>query len=103
MTPKASFPTPTERLDVFVIDTTGGDAARDIARELRGAGFRVDRAFENRSFKSQMTAALRSGARLGVVIEDAGITIRTLQEKGEPVAVDRATLVSTLTRKAVLT
>jgi hypothetical protein len=43
-----------------------------------------------------MTAALRSGARFGVVIEDAGITVRTLSEKGEPVAVDRANLVLTL-------
>ncbi len=90
------FPVPQERLDVFVMDTTGGDAARDIAHELRGAGLRVDRAFDNRSFKSQLTAALRSGARLAVAIEDAGITIRTLQEKGEPIAVERANLVSTL-------
>lgn len=93
------FPVPTDRLDVFVIDTTGGDAGRDVAHELRVAGLRVDRAFENRSFKSQMTAGLRSGARLGVVIEEAGITIRTLQEKGEPVAVDRATLLSILTER----
>jgi len=93
------FPVPKERLDVFVIDTTGGDAARDIARELRAAGLRADRAFDNRSFKSQLTAALRSGARLAVAIEDAGITVRTLQEKGEPVAVERANLVSTLTER----
>lgn len=90
------FPAPQVRLDVFVIDTTGGDTGRDVAHELRGAGVRVDRAFDNRSFKSQMTAALRSGARFGVVVEGAGITIRTLQEKGEPVATDRANLVSTL-------
>jgi histidyl-tRNA synthetase len=93
---EGAFPVPTERLDAFVIDTTGGDGAREVARDLRSAGLRVDRAFENRSFKSQMTAALRSGARFGVVIEDAGITVRTLSEKGEPVAVDRANLVPTL-------
>ena len=91
-----SFPVPTDLLDAFVIDTTGGDNGRDVTRELRDAGLRVDRAFDNRSFKSQMTAALRSGARFGVVIEDEGISIRTLQEKGEPVAADRATLASTL-------
>ncbi len=90
------FPAPTTRLDVFVIDTTGGESGRDVARELRAAGLRVDRAFDERSFKSQMTAALRSGARLGVTIEDAGVAIRTLQQKGEPVATDRATLLSTL-------
>ncbi|MEY2472111.1 MAG: histidyl-tRNA synthetase [Actinomycetota bacterium] len=93
------FPAPADRLDAFVVDTTGGDAARDVARELRVAGVRVDRAFDNRSFKSQMTAALRSGARFAVVIEDAGITVRTLAEKGEPVAVDRANLVTTLTER----
>jgi hypothetical protein len=60
---------------------------------------RVDRAFDNRSFKAQMTAALRAGARFGVVVEDTGITIRTLSEKGEPQAVDRANLVSTLTER----
>jgi histidyl-tRNA synthetase len=91
------FPAPTQRLDVFVIDTTGGDAARDIARDLRAAGWCVDRSFDSRSFKSQLTQALRSGARLAVAVEDAGITIRTLSEKGEPIAVDRATLVETLT------
>lgn len=93
------FPTPASRLDVFVIDTTGGETGRDVAHDLRRAGARVDRAFDGRSFKSQMTAALRSGARFGVVVEDAGITIRTLQEKGEPVTVDRANLVSTLTER----
>jgi histidyl-tRNA synthetase len=90
------FSVPADRLDVFVIDTTGGDAARDIARDLRAAGLRVDRAFDNRSFKSQNTAALRSGARFSVVVEDAGITIRTLAEKGEPTTVDRGALVATL-------
>jgi histidyl-tRNA synthetase len=94
-----AFGVPAERLDVFVIDTTRGSAARDIARELRAAGLRVDRAFDSRSFKSQLTAALRSGARLAVAIEDPGITIRTLQEKGEPVSVDRANLLSTLTER----
>ncbi|MEY2469014.1 MAG: histidyl-tRNA synthetase [Actinomycetota bacterium] len=93
------FPVPTDRLDVFVIDTTGGDAARDIARDLRAAGLRVERAFDNRSFKSQLTAALRSGARLAVAIEDGGVTLRTLSEKGEPIAVERANLVATLTER----
>jgi histidyl-tRNA synthetase len=93
------FPAPAERLDVFVIDTTGGESARDIAHDLRAAGLRVDRSYDNRSFKSQLTQALRSGARLAVAAEEAGITIRTLAEKGEPVAVDRANLVATLTER----
>ncbi len=90
------FPAPTQRLDVFVVDTTGGQAARDISRDLRVARLRVDRSYDNRSFKSQLTQALRSGARLAVAIEDAGITIRTLTEKGEPQPVDRQDLVRTL-------
>lgn len=93
------FPAPASQLDVFVIDTIGGEAGRDIAHDLRSVGVRVDRAFDGRSFKSQMTAAMRSGARFGVVVEDAGITIRTLQEKGEAISVDRANLVSTLTER----
>jgi histidyl-tRNA synthetase len=87
---------PTDRLDVFVIDTTGGERGRDVARTLRGEGFRVDRAFDNRSFKSQMTAALRSGARHAVVIEDAGMSIRTLREKGEARPTTDALLVQEL-------
>ncbi len=86
------FPAPPERLDVFVIDTTGGDAARDASRKLRDAGLRVDRAFDNRSFKSQMTAALRSGAKFAVVIDPDGWTIRTLREKGEARHTTEATL-----------
>ncbi|MDP1794213.1 MAG: histidine--tRNA ligase [Acidimicrobiales bacterium] len=93
------FPVPESRLDVFVIDTTGGEAGRDVAHDLRQAGVRVDRAFDSRSWKSQLSAAQRSGAPLAVAIEEAGITIRTLQEKGEPVTVDRASLVSTLTER----
>ncbi len=93
------FPAPASRLDVFVIDTIGGETGRDIAHDLRGTGVRVDRAFDGRSFKSQMTAAMRSGARFGVVVEGEGITIRTLQEKGEAISVDRANLVSTLTER----
>ena len=87
------FPAPEESLDVYVIDTTGGAAARDRTAELRARGFRVDRAFDNRSFRAQMKTALKSGARLALVIEDQGMQLRTLQEKGEPEAVDVADVV----------
>jgi len=90
------FGDPTDRLDVFVIDTTGGAAARDIARTLRAAGIRTDRAFDARSWKAQMKEAQRSGARFAVSIEADGITLRTLAEKGEPVNVTAATLVDQL-------
>jgi histidyl-tRNA synthetase len=87
------FPVQPALVDVFVIDTTGGDAARDITAELRGAGVSADRAFDNRSWKAQLKAAQRSGARLAVAVEADGIQLRTLTEKGEPEPVDRATLV----------
>ena len=55
-------------VDVFVVDLTGGGAARDVTFELRAAGWRADRAFDARSAKAQFKAADRSGARLAVVI-----------------------------------
>ena len=89
------FPTPEHTLDVFVIDTTGGDAGRDLTAELRRAGVRADRAFDNRSFKSQLKAALRSGARFAVAAEPDGITLRTLlqNEKADAEPLDRADVV----------
>jgi histidyl-tRNA synthetase len=54
--------------DVFVVDFAGGAAARDLTFALRDAGLRADRAFDNRSPKSQFKAADRSGARLAMVV-----------------------------------
>jgi histidyl-tRNA synthetase len=88
------FPAPEQLpLDVFIIDTTGGEQARDLAEEFRRAGIATDRAFDNRSFKAQLKVALRSGARFAVAIEPEGIQLRTLQEKGEPETIERATVV----------
>jgi histidyl-tRNA synthetase len=56
------------RLDVFVVDFAGGDAARDVTAQLRAVGVRADRAFDHRSPKAQLKAADRSGARLAVII-----------------------------------
>lgn len=58
---------PTE-VDVFVVDTTGGMEALQITAQLRAVGIGSDRAFENRSMKSQMKAADRSGATFAVII-----------------------------------
>jgi histidyl-tRNA synthetase len=58
-------------LDVFVVDTTGGQAALALTHELRAAGMSADRAFGARSFKAQFTAADRSGAAwVAIVGED---------------------------------
>jgi histidyl-tRNA synthetase len=89
------FPAPEHhpQLDVFVVDTTGGEAARDVADELRRAGIAADRAFDQRSFKAQMKQALRSGARYAVAIDPDRVELRTLTEKGEPEVLDPSTLV----------
>ncbi|HVM02551.1 MAG TPA: histidine--tRNA ligase [Acidimicrobiales bacterium] len=93
------FPAPAGLLDAFVVDTTGGEAARDLTAELRRAGLRADRAWEDRSFKAQMKAALRSGARLAVVVEPEGVSVRTLQEKGEAEVVERAQVADAVRRR----
>ena len=77
------LPAPDSVLDVFVVDTTDGSAARDLAQELRGAGLRTDRAYDGRSMKSQMKAAGRSGARVAVIVgereaADKTATVRDL-------------------------
>jgi histidyl-tRNA synthetase len=87
------FPAPEAALDVFVIDTTGGEAARDLTMELRSAGVRADRAFDDRSFKSQLKSAMRSGARFALAVEPEGATLRTLQEHGEAAPMERAEIV----------
>jgi histidyl-tRNA synthetase len=69
------FPTPDERVDVFVVDVVGGVHARDLTGELRRAGVRADRAFGGTSMKSQMKQADRSGAaRVVIVGEDEAAT-----------------------------
>jgi histidyl-tRNA synthetase len=95
----------TAAVDVFVVDTTGGDTARDLTDALRAAGISADRAFDNRSMKSQFKSADRSGARLAVVIgpdEHAAhtATVRPLRDGfGEQETVGRADLVDHLRKR----
>jgi histidyl-tRNA synthetase len=65
---EGAFPTPGSSLDAFVVDLTGGGAARDITDELRTAGVRVDRAFDRRSARAQLKAADRSGAEVALIV-----------------------------------
>jgi histidyl-tRNA synthetase len=62
------FPVSEQRVDVFVVDVTGGEHARDLSAELRRAGIATDRAFDGRSMKAQMKAADRSGASFVLII-----------------------------------
>jgi histidyl-tRNA synthetase len=71
-------------LDVFVIDTTGEDAATSLVDELRRGGLATDRAYDNRSMKAQMKVADKSGARFALLIGPAElatgeVTIRDLR------------------------
>lgn len=62
------FAGPTARVDVFVVDVTGGAEARAITAELRAAGIRCDRAFDAKGMRAQMKAADRSGAAVAVIV-----------------------------------
>ena len=91
---EGTFPAPAQRVEVFVVDVTGGDAAVTLTQDLRAAGLAVDRAFDRRSMRSQMKSASRSGAPVALIVGDderaAGkVTVRDLHA-GEQVIVDRA-------------
>ena len=80
-------------IDVFVVDFAGGELARNLTTELRRAGVRADRAFDNRSPKAQFKAADRSGARLALVIgpDEAAsrkVGIKDLATDADQVTVD---------------
>lgn len=74
-------------LDAFVVDLTGGGAARRLCHELRDLGFLVDRAFDQRSMKAQLKAADRSGAAVALIVGDRdreadAVTLRELRDEG---------------------
>ncbi len=91
-------------LDVFVVDTTGHDRATVLVDTLRGAGFSVDRAYDQRSMKAQMKVADRSGAALALILgpredEVGEISIRDLRGEGGQQNVTLTDLVAELTRR----
>ena len=101
------FAAPSTDVSVFVVDTAGGLDALQITSQLRAAGVSCDRAFENRSMKSQMKAADRSGATYAVIIGsnevDAGVAVvrplraeRTADGSGEQVTIPRSELIDHL-------
>lgn len=96
------FAAPASRVEVFVVDITGGAAATAICADLRAAGVGADRAYEGRRMKAQMKAADRSGARLAVIIGDDEVAantavIRTM-EGGSQQTVPRDELVASVRR-----
>jgi histidyl-tRNA synthetase len=98
------FAAPDPSVDVFVIDTTGGEHALRITTELRAAGMSADRAYEQRSMKAQIKAADRSGAEYAVIVGtnelDEGVAVvRPLRSQAEQVAVARDGLVADLQQR----
>lgn len=96
------FPAPRESVRIFVVDTTGGSEAQRIAAELRGAGFTVDRAFEQRSMKAQMKAADRSGAEVALIIGSDELASKSivmrLMTTGEQSTVPRGAVIESVRR-----
>ena len=81
------FGAPDSTVDVWVIDTTGGEQALTLTHELRAAGVSADRSFDARSMKSQMKAADRSGARIALIVgsdevASSTVTVRDLRHTG---------------------
>jgi histidyl-tRNA synthetase len=92
------FPVDPRPLDAFVVDTTGGAAARDLTATLRDAGLSADRAFDDRSMKAQFKAADRSGARWVLVVgpDEAAsgtVSLRPLRDAGDQRSVPVAEVV----------
>jgi histidyl-tRNA synthetase len=96
------FPTAAPPLHAYVMDTAGGESAVVLTAELRRAGFRVDRAFDGRSMKSQIKSADRSDALVALVVgpkelEAGTVGLRPLRLEGvEQRSVPRAGIVAEL-------
>ena len=92
------FGAPAARVEVFVVDATGGSEAGAVCTELRGAGIGTDRAYDDRSMKAQMKSADRAGARLAIIIGDdersAKTAIIRTMEGGSQQTVQRDALVT---------
>jgi len=93
------FASPGTAVDVFVVDTTGGEHALVVAEALRAAGRSAERAFDRRSMKAQMKAADRSGAALAVIIgadeaADGTAVVRPMRGGGEQYVVARPDLLA---------
>ena len=99
------FPVDPVPLDAFVVDVTGGESARDLSAALRRHGLRVDRAFDQRSMKSQLKSADRSGARVAVIVgpdelEAGTVSLRPLRGEGTQRTVPRSEVAEEVARLA---
>jgi histidyl-tRNA synthetase len=62
------LPTATARLDAYVVDPAGTGETSRLLAELRESGLAADRAYGSRTFRKQMAAADKSGARWAVIL-----------------------------------
>lgn len=95
------FAAPDDGVNVFVVDTTGGGHALAITAELRAVGVSSDRAYENRSMKSQMKVANRSGAAYAVIVgtdevAEGTVVVRPMRSDAPQFSVARSELIRTL-------
>jgi len=96
------FGAPDTAVDVFVVDTTGGAEALVLTSQLRAAGISSDRGYENRSMKSQMKGADRSGATFAVIVgsnelESGTVVVRPLRAaEASQAAIPRTDLIDHL-------
>ena len=92
------FAAPATSVEVFVVDVTGGAEASALCAQLRSNGIGADRAYEDRSMKSQMKAADRSGARLALIVGQDEVVARTVMfrtmESGSQQSVPRDEIVA---------
>jgi histidyl-tRNA synthetase len=77
-----------------------------ITTELRTNGISADRAFENRSMKSQMKAADRSGAPVAIIIgsnelEAGTVVVRPLRGEDRQRDVPRDSMISEVTEALI--
>jgi len=91
------FGPPDRRLDCFVIDVTGGEAATTLAQAVRMAGLSADRSFDDRSMKAQMKAAAKSSARFALIVgeqeaAEGTVSVRDL-DNSEQITLDIADVV----------
>ena len=79
------FPAPTSAVGAFVVDVVDGSHALALTTELRAAGVRADRSYDQRSMRAQMKQADRSGAAIALIVgekevADGTVTVRRMAD-----------------------
>lgn len=95
------FPAVPAATDVFVVATTPGTEALELADVLRAQGWRVDRAYDGRSMKAQMKAANKSGAPVAVIVGESeadndAVSVRPMAGDGGQLTIPRTELIPRL-------